>query len=71
MLKKQLTRPSQLMRKSIRDYDPVTNKRISTLGLADLNRLKGWGNDFHKGFVDLNPYLNPTYKFQHRKRVKL
>ena len=53
------------------NLDPRTSKRISHLGLVDLNKVKGWGVNFHTGFKDLNPELNPQYKFQRKKRAYL
>ena len=47
--------------------DPKTMRRFSWLGLLDLNQSKGWGTNFHEGFKDLNPILNPGYKFLNRK----
>lgn len=32
---------------------------------------KQWSMDWHENFKDLNPELNPSYKFQHKRRAEL
>ena len=58
---------SHLGLQSMHKLSPRQSKRISQLGLFELNIKKGWGANFHSGFKDLNPQLNPKYKFQRKK----
>lgn len=44
------------------------NRRVSQLGLTDLYLAKKWGSNWHNNFRDLNPELNPSYKYQKGKR---
>ena len=64
------TDAATMMHIRCKNVDPVTKRKISQLGLQDLNRYKGWGNNFHDGFKDLNPDMNPSYKFQRKGKNK-
>lgn len=53
------------------NLDVDLKRKLHELGLYDLNEYQGWGNNFHKDYKDLNPSLNPLYKFikKNKKRA--
>lgn len=53
------------------NLDPARQRKLKKLGLLDLNRCMGWGSNFHDSFKDLNPELNPQYKFIKKKMSRI
>lgn len=65
--KPKLTDASKLIAMSI---DTEEERLLPELGLYALNENKGWGTNFHEGFKDLNPILNPEYKFLKKNKSR-